>query len=47
MVYLCLRLPASFDLIYKQITQFSTKTSDRVLVEQFIQTVVLYESQLN
>jgi hypothetical protein len=42
MIYLCLRLPASLYLIYKQITQFSIKTSDQVLVEQFIQTVVYF-----
>jgi hypothetical protein len=42
MIYLCLRLPSSFYLIYKQITQSSIKTSDRLLIEQFIQTVVSF-----
>ena len=41
-VYLVLRLPTSFYFIYKQITNFNSKTSDRIKIEQFIQSVVYF-----
>lgn len=39
-VYLCLRLSASLYLIYEEITSARIKTSDQLIIEQFVQSVV-------
>jgi len=41
-IYLCLRLPASFYLIYKQITSVYQQTSNQIIIGQFIQSTAYF-----
>jgi hypothetical protein len=41
-IYICLRLPVSLDLVYGQITKSNFKTSNQVLIEQFVYFVAIF-----
>jgi hypothetical protein len=41
-IYIISRFPATIFLIYQQITQYETKSTDRITIEQFIQTATYF-----